>query len=210
MFMKRVSICLAIVGALISWSCAVTDVDRTADLTHYKTFGWGKSRLDVKNPAYKGDLIEASIKTSVKQEFARKGITYSARKPDLLVSYEGFTEAKEDRYQSGGYYYNYYPYYYPFYGYASYGPRFYYGGYWGGPMFWSAPPTFSYSTTEGTLILDLRDRKTGKLVWRGMVQGDVDNVKSLKKNIAKGVKAILKKYPAVPPPVMPIPKGRVV
>lgn len=204
--MKRVSICLAIVGALTSWSCAVTDVDRTADLTHYKTFGWGKSRLDVENPAYRGDLVEASIKACVTQELARKGITYSAKKPDLLVSYEGFTETKENVYRSGGYYYDYYP---PYYYYPLYGPRFFwYGGYWGAPTFWSGPPTY-YSMTEGTLILDLRDRKTGKLIWRGMVQGDVDNVKSLKKNIAKGVKAILKKYPAVPPPVMPIPKGRV-
>jgi hypothetical protein len=52
----------------------------------------------------------------------------------------------------------------------------------------------------------MREAKTGKLVWRGIVQGSVEDVRSLKKNISKGIKAIMKKFPAKPGPLIPLPK----
>jgi len=151
----------------------------------------------VSNPAYRSDLINTNIKVSIATELVGKGMTYRETKPDMLVSYEGYTQCKERAY--GGVYY--YPSFYPFYPY-----RFFpYGGFMmGGPM-WSSAPYYS-SYTEGTLALEMRDRKTGKLLWRGVVQGSVDNARLLRKNISKGVKAILKKYPTVPPTLIPIPK----
>jgi cell division ATPase FtsA len=41
---------------------------------------------------------------------------------------------------------------------------------------------------------------------RGIVQGSVEDVRSLKKNISKGIKAIMKKFPAKPGPLIPLPK----
>jgi hypothetical protein len=199
--MKTVSIGLVIVG-LLNWSCAVTDVDRTADLAQYKTFGWGQSRLDVKKPAYKSDLIDSNIKADLKTEFVKKGVTYSAKKPDLLVSYEGYTETKERGYSGGSYYYPYY--FYPYYSIRV----FPYGGSMMGPLYWGGPEG-SFTYTLGTLVVNIREQKTGKLVWRGVTQGNVDDLKSLNKNISKGIKAIMKKYPAVPPKLIPIPKGKV-
>jgi hypothetical protein len=196
--MKKLSICLAIVGSLILWSCAVKDIDRAADLSPYKTFGWGKSKFKVENPAYKSDFIDSNIKASVKEEFARKGIIYQQKKPDLLVSYEGHTETKERGYSGS---FSNYSYQYPYYAF-----RFYpYGVYRMGGHFWGGSEGYE-TYTQGTLIVNVRDRKTGKLVWRGVVQGNVDNVRALKRNITKGVRAIMKKYPAVPPPALPIPK----
>jgi hypothetical protein len=52
--------------------------------------------------------------------------------------------------------------------------------------------------TEGTLILDIVDHQTDELVWRGSVSGNVDDVSTLKKQIEKGIKAIMKKYPVMP------------
>ena len=198
MFMKNLSICLTIVGILISGSCAVTDVAKTSDLAKYKSFGWGKSSLDVDNPVYKSELIDANIKASIKKEFASKGVHYTAKKPDLLVSYKGYTEIKEQS-NNRGWLYNPYYYPFPFYGFFPFGI---YG--MGGPL-WVEPQGY-YSYTEGTLIIDMRDTKTGKLVWRGTVQGSVEDVRSLKKNITRGIKAIMKKYPERPVPLIPLPK----
>jgi hypothetical protein len=58
--------------------------------------------------------------------------------------------------------------------------------------------------TEGTLIIDITDSKTKELVWRGTVSGNVDNVGDLEKQIRKGIKAILKKYPVTPQQPLPV------
>lgn len=199
--MKTLNIGLIIAGLLTCCSCAVTDVDRTADLSKYRTFGWGKMNVEVGNPAYKSDLIDANIKATILNEFAGKGITYTSRKPDLLVSYQAYTEKRMREYTWDGVYY---PYVYPYYS----SRLFPYGGYMAWPPVWTREHG-SYPYTHGTLIVDMKDRKSGKLIWRGIVQGSVDNVKSLQKTVSKGVKAIMKKYPNASPAPVPIPKEKV-
>jgi hypothetical protein len=49
--------------------------------------------------------------------------------------------------------------------------------------------------TEGTLVIDILDAKSKELVWRGSVSSNLYNSKNLHKQIEKGVKAIMKKYP---------------
>lgn len=166
--------------------CAVTDFDRSADFSKYKTFGWGKSDIDVSSPVYDSELINKRIRRTVEEEFAKRGIQKSAEDPDFIVRYHTFTEEKERT--SGGhpYAYRYFPYgFYPF----AFG--------WGYPYYWMTPPrTTEY--TEGTLVLDIIDNRSDELVWRGTVTGEVEDLASLRKKIEKGVKAIIKKYPATP------------
>src|SRR5258708_1107124 len=143
--MKRVSICLAIVGIFMCISCAVIDLDHTANFARYRSFTWGKSRINTNDPVYKSELIDLNIKASIKNEFAKKGITLDPKKPDLLISYQAYTDKREQVY-GGGFYY--YPYFYPYYpiGYIPYG--------WyvmGGPMpYWGWPQSYTY--TRGTLV----------------------------------------------------------
>lgn len=168
--------------------CAVTDFDRSADFTRYKTFAWGKPEVDVKNPVYEGDLINDRIRQAVEAEFAKRGIVKSRRNPDFIVRYHTYTEEKKS--QSGGYPYAYSYRYLPF---GFYPFAFGYGY----PFHWMAPPQVR-EFTEGTLILDILDNRSNELVWRGAVSGNVDDLASLKKQIEKGIKAIMKKYPVSP------------
>jgi hypothetical protein len=161
--------------------CAVTDVDRKVDFNSYRTFSWGPSDVKAENPVYNSDLINKNIKATVENEFAKRGIVLDRTNPDFLVSYHTYTEKKERI--SGGYPYGAYPFYYPW--------RFY--G-WGMPYGMYNPPVTS-SFTEGVLIVDIKDNKTKEVVWRGTVSGNVDNIKKLERQIQKGVKAIMKKYP---------------
>jgi hypothetical protein len=166
--------------------CAVTDIDTSADFTRYKTFAWGKSEIDVSNPVYDSELINKRIRNSVEEEFAKRGIVKNSHNPDFIVRYSTFTEEKKRT--SGGY-----PYSYRFYPYGFY--PFMYG--WGYPFAFRSPEHVT-EYTEGTLILDIIDRRSDELVWRGSVSGDVENVSTLKKQIEKAIKAIMKKYPVNP------------
>jgi hypothetical protein len=187
---------MAVMLLMIAGSCAVTDFDRSANFGSYRTFAWGKSEVKVENPVYSSDLIKKNIRTTVEKEFSKRGIRMDKKDPDFLVSYQTYTEKKQER--NGGGYYGYgYPYFPMRYGFGwGWGWGFPYGG-------WGYPPR-ERSYTEGTLIIDITDKETNELVWRGTVKGNVDNIGELQKQIAKGVKAIMKKYPVTPEEPVPL------
>jgi hypothetical protein len=178
--------------------CAVTDIDRTADFSKYKTFAWGKSEVKVENPSHKSDLINKNIQSTVEQEFAKRGIVLDKKDPDFVVSYHTYTENKEET--SGNYLYGYPFAFGSFYRFAPFGFYNPYMPY----MHGTYPRTHTY--TEGTLIIDITDKRSNELVWRGEVSGRVGNTGNLQKQIAKGIKAIMKKYPVSPQEPLPVDK----
>jgi hypothetical protein len=173
--------------ALVMSGCAVTDFDKTTDFTGYRTYTWGESNVDVDNPVYDSDLINKRIRRTIEAEFLKRGIVKSDKDPDFVVLYHTYTEDKVQRSAAHPY-----PYPYRFYPYGFYPFAFHPWGY----PFYMAPPLME-EYTEGTLIIDIIDRDSDEL-WRGAVSGNVDNVASLRKQIEKGVKAIMKKYPISP------------
>jgi hypothetical protein len=187
--MKTWSVNIMLTGILLLGlaSCAVTDFDRSADFKDYQTFRWGKSKVDVSNPLYNSDLINKKIRQTVENEFAKRGIVKNDRNPDFIVSFHTYTEKKEQL-SGGAYPYSDYP-YFPF----RFSP-FAFG--WGYPYYMSRPAATAY--TQGTLIIDIMDGKSRELVWRGSVSGNVDDAGSLKRQIEKGIKAIMRKYPVTP------------
>ena len=182
---ERLNIYIVFLAVLFALAgCAVTDVDRSVNFAAYKTFDWGEGDIKVENPVYESGLINKNIRRTVEEEFARRGIIRDSESPDFIVSYHTYTEKKQ-RYSRSPYYA--YP-YYPF--------RFYPFFYWGAPYVYGPPNAEQY--TEGTLIIDVTDARSDELLWRGTVTGKVDDVKNLQKQIAKGVRAIIKKYPLTP------------
>jgi hypothetical protein len=186
--MKTINICMALAGILMLTSCAVTDIDKSADFAKYKTFGFGRPVIEVDDPAFKSELIDERITSTIRDEFQKRGLVYSGKNPDLIVTYQTYTSEKVAR-----------DYGYPSpYGYYGYG-RFY--RFWGYPYaFWGYPsfyPDRAYNYTEGTLIVDVNDRKSGDHIWRGLVRGKVTE-SALQKQVDKAVKAIAKKYPVKP------------
>ena len=186
---SKINIAILFAALVMLSGCAVTDFDRSVNFNAYKTFAWGKADIKVNNPVYESQLIQKNIRTTVEGEFAKRGIVRDKKDPDFIVSYHTYTEAKE---RTDGR---------SFYGYPFYPHRFYpfmYGWGWG----WGMPYTYAerqtYNYTEGTLIIDVTDAKTDELVWRGAVTGKVDDVSNLQKQITKGIRAIMKKYPVTP------------
>ena len=194
---RAINIFLSVVFLIGMGSCAVTDIDRAADFRQYKSFGWGEADIKVTNPIYNSDLINKNIKTTVEREFARRGIVHDEKDPDFVINYHTYTEKKQQT--SGGYYgYPFFPGYYPFFRYG-YGWGLPYGGF-GGYM----PGTYTY--TEGTLVIDIKDKGTNETIWRGIVTGNINSASNLEKQVSKGIRAIMKKYPVTPQEPIPVQK----
>jgi hypothetical protein len=121
---------------------------------------------------------------------ANRKIIKTDKNPDVLVTYHTYTEKKEvttrNNYPMGmGYGWGYGGWGY---GWGGYYP--YYGGFnnWN-----SVGDTYTY--TEGVLIIDFIDNQTKEVVWRGSVDGNVDNADKINKKIEKAVQSIMKKTP---------------
>ena len=193
--MKTIKIWMALAGMILLGSCAVTDIESAKDFSQYKTFAFGEPVVEVKDPAYKGGLIDARIRSAVREEFRKRGLEYSQQDPDMIVTYSTYTK---ERISSNGSPYMMSPYMMP---YGFYPYRFGYWGYFPGMYGWGYPYGYggrTYDYTQGTLIIDISDSKTGEQIWRGLVRGNVTNVGALQKQLDKAVKAIIKKYPVAP------------
>jgi len=90
----------------------------------------------------------------IKKELREGGGTEVSENPDIYVTYH-FTSQENTSYNTTSM------------GYGGYGG--YYGGWggWGGMGGMGTSTTYATTYTEGTLIIDLYDPESKKLVWRG-------------------------------------------
>ena len=143
------------------------------DFEAIKTFQYvATDDSDVKG----NDLMDQRIEDMIKKELREGGATEVQENPDIYVTYH-FTSKENTSYNTTSM------------GYGGYGG--YYGG-WGGWGMGGMGTSTTYATiyTEGTLIIDLYDPETKKLVWRGT--GTV-TVKSKPEKQIKQVENILTK-----------------
>ena len=131
------------------------------------------------------------IEQSFADEFRKRGVSIVERDGDIVVSLfivvdqKTGTTAYTNHYGAGG------PYGY----YGGFG----YGAGWGWGMGYSTTSYSEYDYLVGTLVCDVFDSKSKKLVWQGVVSGEIDeNPKNRERNIPRVVKELMKRYP-VPP-----------
>lgn len=184
--MKYFLICFSISVALTSNAQKITtDYDKTVDFSNYKTFkflGWQKDSDKILN-----DIDKERMRKAFKNECDARELTLSESDADMAVSLflvvqqKTSTTAYSDYYGLGG-------------GYGRYSRA---GWGWGG----------GYSTTtytqddylQGTLVMDVFDEATGKLIWQGVATGTVtENPQKREKTIPKGIKKLMKKFPIEP------------
>jgi len=138
-----------------------TDYDRTADFSQYKTYSWEK--VQTQDPLW----IER-IKGAVNGELASKGLSEVASGGDVSVVAVEMTKTQRNL-------------------------NTFYNGLGGG---WRFGGGFGEATTTvdtykvGTLVVDLFDAKTKKLIWRGSASGTLSdksdkNIKSLNNGVQK-------------------------
>lgn len=177
---------------LVLGSCSgvkvTSDYDNRVDFTQYKTFeyyGWAEESDKILN-----DLDKRRIEEAFGAEFKARGLTPVKSGGDLIVSLFIVVEQKQQttaNTTSMG-------------GYGGYGG--YYGGYYGrGPGYgWgtghSTTTISTYDYEVGTLVCDVFDKESEKLIWEGIANGTIkENPNNREKNIPKTVKAIMATYP---------------
>jgi|SRR5471030_1133229 len=171
--MKK-SIYLALIAVVLSGLSACTSYDyytaaiNKTNLSNYRTFAW----MPASDRAQMNSEADAKIKDATTMALVSKGLRLSQRNPDLVVNYTlkvgvGSRTDYYSPYYGGGFYpgwglgwgWGYRPYYYAF------GAPF---GYYGGITF-----AEKEHYKEGTLIIDLVDTRTRRIVWRGFGVGEV-------------------------------------
>jgi hypothetical protein len=157
-----------------SYNYYVAGLNKT-NMSGYRSFAW----MPMSNSNQQGgsQMADVTIKDAATQALTAKGLTLRQRNPDLLVSYSTKVGTGTRTY------------YYPNYGYDPFwGPGFGFGFGWGGawgrwgyyrPYYYYGAP-FVYGGgvdtehyKEGTIIIDLIDVRTKRVVWRGFGVGEL-------------------------------------
>jgi hypothetical protein len=178
----------SILGLLALSACSTVsvnyDYDRSARLDRLETYRWASGpRAEGRDPRVDNPLMVSRIREAVERELAAKGFRKTSGTPDFYVAHHAAIESKIDVHT------------FP----AAYGPGFYgphYG--WGG---WGGSYVDVYQYEEGTLILDIFEAKTKKLVWRGTGSRVVDPQAGPEKRderVADAVRKILADFPPQP------------
>lgn len=197
-------------SACRSYDYYTAGLNRT-NMSSYRTFAW----MPADNGTNKGEgaasaVADGKIKDATTQALQAKGLKLSQGNPDLVVSYSSMV--------GRGTRTNYYPVYY--------GAGFYPGwrgwGGWGGwgfgwgwgwgyrPYYYAYGAPFAYyggavagdkeHFKEGTLIIDLIDTRTKRVVWRGYGVGEVHkNPQKTIDDLPKVVGGIIDQLQLAPP-----------
>jgi hypothetical protein len=146
-----------------------TDYDRNANFAQYKTYSW--ERVQTRDP-----LMVDRIKSAVNGSLAAKGLTEVPTGGDLSIV---AIEVTHNQQTLDTFYNNF-----------GGGRRF--GGF-------GEATTTTETYRVGTLVVDLSDPATKKLVWRGSASDTLSD-KSEKNidNLDKGVVKMFKKFPPDP------------
>ncbi len=184
----RIFITLFVSVALFSCSSTkiTSDYDKEADFSKYQDFhylGWAKESGEMVN-----DLDKRRIEEAFGNEFSKRGIAFvdqseadAAVSLFIVVDQKTSTTAYTDYYGGmGGMGYGY--------------GRGYPGWGWGGGM--STTRYQEYDYLVGTLVVDVFDTDTKKLVWQGVASGTInEKTKNREARIQKMARAIMDKYP---------------
>jgi len=148
-----------------------TDYDRGADFSLYKTYSW--EHLKTQDPLYVD-----RIKNAVNAALAAKGWTQVDSGGDVSLVAMEITRNQQtlNTFYDG------------------------FGGGWGWRRFGGGGFGEATTTTEtykvGTLVIDLFDSKTKKLLWRGTSSDTLSNNSNQNiKNLDKGVEKLFKQFP---------------
>ncbi len=164
-----------------------------ASFNKYRTFAWlpspdTSSRIN--------DIVDEKIKDAVTAGLEKRGLTLQVSRPDLLVRY---SVQVKDRVR--------------FYSYPSYvyGPGIVYRGVarnrYGRYFYYTYASPFpvyvdsdidNVPYKEGTLVIDLIERRNHQVIWRGYGTGDVDNPEKAISDIPEVVEGVLNRLPIAP------------
>jgi len=187
-FKQMAKLALLAATVILVASCAskptiVSDYDHSIDFSQYKTYAFFNP-MGIESPNY-SSIYGSIFRQAISREMESRGYVKSDD-PDLLINVSGRLQEKtrvtttSDPYMSGGYY-----------GYR----RGAYGA-WGGYGYGTQTHVSQY--TEGTVNVDMVDRKQKRMVWEGVAVGRVNEKRTSEEtrtNINNGIQEMFAGYP---------------
>lgn len=187
--MKKNLILLGMLTILSSMAFAQNPRQQAVNSANATTYNWIVPDMKTnQNPMYTSNFSRHRIQTAFDAALANKGLSRNTQHPDLLLQFHTYTQRVRRNYYGGGGY--------PMMmgmGRFGYGMPYYGGFGYGGYSYGGFPS--SSTNTDGTLILDVVDAKTGDIIWQKAISGDVSNPNRLDKQINKGVRKLMKDFP---------------
>ncbi|WP_297894071.1 DUF4136 domain-containing protein [Shewanella sp.] len=160
------------------------DYDPTANFSQYKTYAWVTQKADTSGYHLDG-LMDQRVRDAINMQLAAKGMNLAdAKDADVLVNYLTKVDKKinVDTFNTN---FGYSPYYGPGWG-------------WGGNMH---TQTTVREYEVGTLIVDLIDNKTAKLIWRGSVADTIRDKNTPEERVEiinEAIGSVMMNYPPKP------------
>lgn len=162
--------------------------------SNYKSFAWlpeGKSKA---SKLYDNEVATDKIIEATSKALTERGLELDNKKPDILIKYTANVNTSTREYNEPVYY-NPPARYVPRVGFAR-GRAFYYYSYVNPYPVYVGSEMRKMRVKEGSVMIDLIDRKTGKVIWRGWAEGEVNNPEKAINDIPKVVDNIFKKLAA--------------
>jgi len=144
------------------------------NMSQYRSFAWLSPQGKTEDRPTANAVADLKIKDAAVASLTNKGLRMQKNNPDLLVTYTAKVGLGSKTV--------YYPTYYGTGFYPAFGIGYYWG--WGGPAFvyyGGITAVDKEHFKEGTIIIDLIDTRTRRVVWRGFGVGEVHH--NVQKNI---------------------------
>ena len=177
--MRKVTSTMTALAALAIAGCATMNVsshiERNISFSEYLTYDWGPpDNLPVGDPRLDNNpFFSDYLMGAVEKKMAAKGYERAVSgQPDLLIHYHASVNQKVDVYAVDRSY---------------------------GYCYENCDPQYS-DYEQGTLVIDLVDTKTNKVVWRGWAQdsmnGIIDHQDRLEKQVEESVTKMMMQLPS--------------
>lgn len=185
-FCRWLSLMLAVTLAACTSVPVSTDYNTGYRFAAASSYAWLERKTSATDPRVDNDLVEARVRRAVDDQLRAKGLTLaqSEGQADLLVTYYIGQEDKIDvrTFRS---HFGYYPCWH------CYGP-------YGGPGWGYDNDIWVTEYTQGTLVIDIVDAQSRKLVWHGVSERRLPAFKTPQERdayIRETVTAILAEFP---------------
>lgn len=184
--MQKLLLAFALCSLVALAACAprvYVEQDHSVKLTGLRTFTWVSPPVGpVSNPILDSQILEERVKRAVVADLTARGFTQVAadQSPDFTVTYH--TVSKQKLESSG----------------ASFAIGF--GGYYPYGFGNVVVPVGNnvQSRDQGTLMLDIIDGRSKRLVWRGWTKDWISQENYSEQAVTQDVRKILAKFPAFP------------
>ena len=173
-------VCVLLLAGCATGPEITSEADPEADFGSYRTFGF-YAPLALEKEGYATPTTDR-IKAATRAQLESRGYVYTPEQPDLWVNLNAYMQKRTDVTSFPTVDYNYY---------YSYRARSYFA-----VPFWH-DETHVRQYTEGTLNVDLVDRRKNRLVWEGIAVGRIAKLKPEERaaRIDSTVAEIFARYP---------------